>query len=70
MLLILQYKMGGAFGNVGEKEMHESFLWENLKEGDHLEDTDADDKILLKSIQNKSDGGGGGRTGLHLFGSG
>jgi hypothetical protein len=51
----------------GRREMHEMFLCGNLKEGDHLEDTDVDDRTVLKSIQNKSDGG---RTGLRLFGSG
>jgi hypothetical protein len=32
-----------------------------------LEDPDVDDRIVIKLILNKSDGG---RTGLHLFGSG
>jgi len=47
--------------------MHKRFLCGNRKERDHLEDSDVDDRIVLKLILNKSVGG---RTGLHLFGSG
>jgi hypothetical protein len=58
MLLIMQDEMGGAFGSVGEKKMHKRVLSGNRNEGDHLEDPDVDDRIVLKLILNKSDGGG------------
>ena len=51
----------------GRREMHKMFLCRNWNEGDHLEDPDVDDRIVLKLILNKSDKG---RTGLHLFCSG
>jgi hypothetical protein len=33
--------------------MHTEFLQESLKEGDHLEDSDAERRIILKLIINK-----------------
>jgi len=38
--------------------MHKRFLCGYLKQGDNLEDPDVDDRIVLKFILNKSDGGG------------
>jgi hypothetical protein len=29
-------------------EMHTEFWWENLREGDHLDDPSADGRIMLK----------------------
>jgi hypothetical protein len=32
------------------EEMHTGFWWENLREGDDLEDPGVDEKIILKCI--------------------
>jgi hypothetical protein len=40
--------------------VHTGFWWENLGEGDHLEDGGVDEKIILKSIFENCDWGGGG----------
>jgi hypothetical protein len=37
--------------------VHTGFWWENLREGDHLEDPGVDERIILKSIFEKWDGG-------------
>jgi len=34
----------------GRGEVHTGFWWENLKERDHLEDSSADGRIILKWI--------------------
>jgi hypothetical protein len=47
--------------------MHKRFSCRNQNAGDRSEYPDIDDRIVLKLILNKSDGG---RNGLHLFGSG
>ena len=41
----------------GRGKMHTRFWWENLREGDHLEDPGVDRKIILKWIFEKWDGG-------------
>jgi hypothetical protein len=38
-------------------EAHEGFCWENLREGDHLEDPGVDGRIMLKWIFEKWEGG-------------
>ena len=46
-------------------EAHTGFWWRNLREGDHLEDTAVDERITLKWIFEKWDGGHGlDRSGL------
>jgi hypothetical protein len=40
----------------GRGEMHTGFWWEDLREGDHLEDTGIDGRIILKWIFKKWDG--------------
>ena len=42
-----------AYG--GEGEVYTRFWWRNLKEGDHLEGTGVDGKIILKWIFEKLD---------------
>ena len=44
--------MGGAFGTYGGEEQTK-FLWRNLREGNHLEDTGVDGRIILKWIFRK-----------------
>jgi len=41
----------------GRGEVHTVFWWGNLREGDHLEDTGADGRIILKLIFKKWDMG-------------
>jgi hypothetical protein len=48
--------------------VHIRFYWENLREGDHLEETGVDGRIILKWIFERLDGGGG--HGLDQSGSG
>ena len=36
--------------------MHAEFWWENLSEGDHLEDSGLDGRVILKWIFEKWDG--------------
>jgi len=43
----------------GRGEVHTGFWWENLRDGDHLEDTGVDGSIILKWIFEKWDGGHG-----------
>jgi len=38
---------------MGRVEMYTGFLWENLRERDHLEDTGVDVKIILRWIFRK-----------------
>jgi len=35
------------------REMHSQFSWDNLKEGEHLDDVGVDGRILLKWILKK-----------------
>jgi hypothetical protein len=42
---------------MGNGEMHPGFWWGNLREGDHLDDQDADGRIVLKWVFKKWDGG-------------
>jgi len=35
------------------REMHSRFSWDNLKEGEHLDDVGVDGRILLKWILKK-----------------
>jgi hypothetical protein len=49
--------------------VHTGCWWGDLMERDHLEDLGADDRIILRWMCKKWDGGGGG-VGLDLSGSG
>ena len=37
--------------------MHTGFWWGNLREGDHLEDSGVDGRIIVKLLLEKWDGG-------------
>jgi hypothetical protein len=45
--------MGGACSTYGRREAYTGFWWGNLKEIDHLEDTDVDGRIILRWIFRK-----------------
>jgi hypothetical protein len=51
---------------MGRGEVHTGLQWENLREGDHLEDPGVDERIILKWIFEILDGG----RRLNLSGSG
>jgi hypothetical protein len=42
---------------MGRGEVHTGFWWGNLREGDHLEDSGLDGKIILRCIFRKWDRG-------------
>jgi hypothetical protein len=46
----------GLVGRMGRGEVHKGFWWENLREGDHLEDPGVDGRIILKLSFKKWDG--------------
>ena len=55
----------------GRVEVYTGFLWENLRERDHLENTGVDGRIILRWIFKTSVGcRGGGGHGLDSSGSG
>jgi hypothetical protein len=39
------------------REVYIGFWWKNLKERDHLDDLGADERIIIKCMFNKRDGG-------------
>jgi hypothetical protein len=45
--------MGGACSTYGGKEVRIGFCWGDLREGDHLGDTDVDGRIILTWIVKK-----------------
>jgi len=49
--------MGGACTTFGAREMYIGFLWENLREIEHLEDSGVDGRIILRGIFRKWDVG-------------
>jgi hypothetical protein len=42
--------MGGACSADGERKARTGFCWVNLRERDHLEDSDIDGRIILRWI--------------------
>jgi hypothetical protein len=44
---------------MGRGQFHTGFWWGNLMEGDHLEDTGVDERIILKWVFEKWNGGHG-----------
>jgi len=49
--------MGRACSTCGERKVHTGFGWENLTEGDHLDDLVVGGKIILKLVFKKWDWG-------------
>jgi len=47
-------------------KVHIGFWWWNLRDGDHLEDTDVYGRIILKRILKNRMGGGGGGDWINL----
>lgn len=43
----------GHAARMGTREMHTQFLWEKLKETDHLEDLAADDRMLNWNLKKR-----------------
>jgi hypothetical protein len=41
----------------GRREVHTGFWWGDLREGDHLGDPGVDERIILRRIFGKWDGG-------------
>jgi hypothetical protein len=50
-------RWAGHAANMGRKQVHTGFGWGNSKEGDYLEDTSVDGRVILKWILEKWDGG-------------
>ena len=50
-------KWAGYVERMGGGKMHTGFWWGNLGEGDHLEDSDVDGRIILKWIFDRWDEG-------------
>ena len=46
--------------------MHKGLKWENLREGDHMEDPDVDRRMILKWIFERLDGGQTGSIWLRI----
>jgi hypothetical protein len=46
-------EMGGRVARMGKREVHTGSWWGDLREGDHLRDTDIDGRILLKWVLKK-----------------
>jgi len=53
----IEKKMGGACS--GKGEVHTGFWWGNLRKRDHMEDPGIDERIILRWILRKWDGGHG-----------
>ena len=50
--------MGGHVARMGEKRgIYRVFVWENLRERDHLEDTGLDGRIILRWVFRRWDVG-------------
>jgi hypothetical protein len=47
----------GEACSMHEGEVHTGFWWGNLRERDHLEDSDVDGRIILRCIFRRWDGG-------------
>jgi len=49
----------GHVAHMGKGEVHTGFWWRNLRERDHMEDPGTDERIILRWILTKWDGGHG-----------
>jgi hypothetical protein len=50
-------RWAGHVARMGKREVHTGFWWGDLREGDHLGDPGVDERIILRRIFGKSDGG-------------
>jgi len=48
--------MGRVFSTNGGEEMHTGFWWRKVREREHLEDSDLDERVLIKWVLMKAVG--------------
>jgi hypothetical protein len=51
-------RLAGHVARMGRGQVHTGFWWGSLKKGDHFENSGVDERIILKWIFERLDGGG------------